>query len=506
MLDKGERYHVALAVISLMAVQPSAASPSKLAVHTETSAGTREQFVADLFRSFRAVAKDDSVLDRGDIDAAEKMAKASARAQYLTPIFSRDLDSDRVVTREEFEHARPRLIHNIVAADSLQSVFDEMDTNLDGKLTLDEVISYTPRANLDIGGLQVRRAVELLERDPNGDGRLTVDETEALARAEFASFDLNGNSIIDPDEQRLRADRQRAMQQKAMEQRKAKSCGFPNIPETAKVIFISGYEGGALSNVSTAGQNKVTEAVGVVVAPGTCPLIILATSYAPMIWQFKGAVERIGHFAVVSPRSGVQGQPGVTGLPRSRVSFLARRDCLPLVIEDEKGEKARAENMIEAIAPERHSEIVSQYTLGQQDGPRTRDVEIRLPSARDRGVEYADKAPADALLRFSPGGLTSIDPDQVISNGRVERYAVLPQEAGLLQLISEGSLVREDGDYRIVKPIAQFPPGLAGAHAVRFILSRGLPEPEGAPGHSKVYSEDRGDWLSTWSLRTKPTE
>ena len=104
--------------------------------------------------------------------------------------------------------------------------------------------------------------------------------------------------------------------------------------------------------------------------------------------------------------------------------------------------------------------------------------------------------------RFTPGGIVDIAPQDVVAPGKVERYEVLPQEAGLLQLMRTGALKRtKDGYFLIRKPIPRFPASLAGAHGVKFILGKGLAMPAGNAGHSPVYSEATGECLKGASCR-----
>lgn len=49
--------------------------------------------------------------------------------------------------------------------------------------------------------------------------------------------------------------------------------------------------------------------------------------------------------------------------------------------------------------------------------------------------------------------------------------------------------------YRIIKKM-RFPAGLNGGHSVRFMLAKGVPMPEGSPGHSEVLSEETGASLT----------
>ncbi|MGB5560000.1 MAG: hypothetical protein WBN04_18555 [Paracoccaceae bacterium] len=123
----------------------------------------------------------------------------------------------------------------------------------------------------------------------------------------------------------------------------------------------------------------------------------------------------------------------------------------------------------------------------------------------DEGMELVEDKPAKddpaadaraALRRFHPGGVTDVDPADVVASGIVERYEVMPQEAGLLQLIEDGLLVPVgDNTYRVVSSIPRFPIGLSGAHQVRFILAEGVDMPAVWPGHSTVIEEATGDCL-----------
>jgi len=82
--------------------------------------------------------------------------------------------------------------------------------------------------------------------------------------------------------------------------------------------------------------------------------------------------------------------------------------------------------------------------------------------------------------------------DQVVASTSAEPYEVLPEQAGLIQLVQSGALTQNAlGEFLINRKI-RFPAGLAGAHSVKFLLRLGVPEPEGDPGHSTVISEDTG--------------
>jgi hypothetical protein len=99
---------------------------------------------------------------------------------------------------------------------------------------------------------------------------------------------------------------------------------------------------------------------------------------------------------------------------------------------------------------------------------------------------------ASEVARYYPGGLVEIDPSQVVAAAPAARYDVLPNQAGLIQLVQAGALARnKSGEFLIERKI-RFPAELNGAHSVRFLLLRGVPEPDGHPGHSCVIVEETG--------------
>jgi hypothetical protein len=119
---------------------------------------------------------------------------------------------------------------------------------------------------------------------------------------------------------------------------------------------------------------------------------------------------------------------------------------------------------------------------------------VSVPSQADQSKTFPNLDPnwrsvRGDLLTFYPGGLMRIDAAAVIGGQAVASYEVLPQQAGLLQLLIDGALVRNERDDFVVTRQTRFPAGLAGSHAVRFIVPKSVPRPAGDPGHSKVTME-----------------
>jgi len=132
----------------------------------------------------------------------------------------------------------------------------------------------------------------------------------------------------------------------------------------------------------------------------------------------------------------------------------------------------------------------------------TYDLErMKLPSGRGddapeiRSAETLDRLDA-WLERAYPGGIESVMPEDVLSNGTIEPYDVLPRLAGLVQLVRSGHLsVLSDRTFSIDRPIPRFPTGLGGRQSVEFVLRRGVPMPKGDPGHSLVLIEETGECI-----------
>jgi hypothetical protein len=112
-------------------------------------------------------------------------------------------------------------------------------------------------------------------------------------------------------------------------------------------------------------------------------------------------------------------------------------------------------------------------------------------------VQSGPSRAKDDMYRFSPGGVIEIDPKSVIGSVPAASYEVLPQQAGLVQLLASGALKQNSlGEY-IVREKIRFPAGLYGAHSVTFLVMKGAPYPDGDPGHSCVIMEENGEKKGT---------
>jgi hypothetical protein len=243
----------------------------------------------------------------------------------------------------------------------------------------------------------------------------------------------------------------------------------------------------------------------VTVEPGEEPLYLVVTTYASVVWQFAGALDRIERVALNS-------RSGATGLPAERVTVLARRDCIDDFYEVPSADASKTAGAIARETGKTPAGVFGRYDVSEfavpsgtmqpvadPDKPQVlviqksagtltiegdpRGVVVQTPSLRSLEND---------LRQFNPGGVVEVDPAAVVARLPVTRYAVLPEQAGLIQLVREGTLSQNrSGEFLIHKKI-RFPAGLSGAHSVTFVLLRGIPVPDGDPGHSDVIAEETG--------------
>ncbi|MEL7345420.1 MAG: hypothetical protein AAFN59_11285 [Pseudomonadota bacterium] len=337
------------------------------------------------------------------------------------------------------------------------------------------------------------------------------DGGRARASWYLMAFDVNSDGLATPEELvrfvEIRAGRPLA-EVTAPDGRTfggaANDCTLPAITASAQPVFIQGYEGAALSTISVAGRDAVTTVARLEVEPGDGRLYIYATATTHVLWVVAGATERVEHFVLAVGDRGA----GVVGLPRDSVTLWDEALC-----PYSWGQSARQTAVLHARFATAQTRLDA-YTIGNMKVPSGADdamsaappgVILNLNGDRFRmgrnGLTPMDQFPNDRhgrtredLYRFHPLGITSVDPEEVIAPGRVQAYDVLPQEAGLLQLLDAGHLTRQaDGAYTIKAPIARFPAGLNGAHSVDFLLMPGVPMPGGHPGHSSLRRMDTGE-------------
>jgi hypothetical protein len=292
-------------------------------------------------------------------------------------------------------------------------------------------------------------------------------------------------------------------------------CSLPKPSSAAKVLLLSAYEGDALSTTAIGSQDIAVRTASIDVEAGDEPLYVVALSYRPMIWRLTGAVGRVELVVLAAQATEANGSRpdarpivGANGVAAGKVVFLPKPTCLGDFSEVPSAEAART---IATVRKETGKDpiIAADYAISGISVPSAKlkppnggtDVRPTIAIENDgKGfrvdlsgkprMEEAGNALENDVMRFYPGGVVEIDPTTVVASGKPARYEVLPGKAGLLQLIRSGVLSESGKGEFVIKEKMRFPAGLYGAESARFILSRGVPAPEGDPGHSCLVKEE----------------
>ena len=419
-----------------------------------------------LLRTFESMAPTGSLTQ--DMQDTYLLLSHNVRRNRLISTFFRfDLDANLVIEKNELERVKAILpIKKLKREFASVQKADELGNN-DNNVTIQEMLKYARKVSEEKSGQ--RNSLDMMRFDLNEDGKVEYPEVVNAIR-----------SVARP-----KGD--------------GEPCSIPTPSNEAKIIFLSGYEGTSLSNVAIDGPNKVTTAATINIEDGTEPLFIVGSFYDSLIFRFTGDVARVEKFVA---SSSIGRNIGAIGLQNQQVYFPADKKCLPKYVSDPDLSSGRG-MLLNADLGHKLGRDVDSYAISYGID------KVALPSGsfsnrKSQRVSGRDQRSAlqNEFNRFSPGGLAKFDPTAVISGGSPVLYDVLPQQAGLLQLVDSGAVyLTSDGYFLIKKPIKRFPAGLAGAHSVTFLLDKGVPRPSGDPGHSSVVDLKTGECLSGSTCR-----
>jgi Ca2+-binding EF-hand superfamily protein len=453
----------------------------------------------------------DGAITDADRQRNRQRYEAIQRAQQVSLMFQADLNRDGVITADElaiFARYQSHFLRgegpesDVRRAEQARRMVEgymRADTNGDGKIDWEETFAYAkkfPMPSLIDYDAPYRG---LLSFDADGDGKTTFKEyTDAMERR-FAGFDSDRDGVISRAEfdaywQRSGLPAPKVAEiQPSFEEKVADECAVPKPAKDVKFVLFNGYRPVALSTAAIGSQDKDTMATKVIIEPGPEPLYLVMIAWDRVIWQFEGAVERVKR--VILAEGAVnerEGSPvGATGLAKEVVTVSDSGRCGVFWVNmNKKNLKDTQERTKLLFGREADVMVSSEHMWNLQLPSGT----VAVPSQADQSRTFPNLDPnwrnvRDDLLNFYPGGLMRIDAAAVIGGQAVTNYEVLPQQAGLLQLLIDGALARNERGEFVVTRQTRFPAGLSGAHAVRFIVPKGMPRPAGDPGHSKVTME-----------------
>jgi Ca2+-binding EF-hand superfamily protein len=534
----------AFAVASPASSQQSGLSPSaqQLLLPRIQFGGTLEKYLENLRNDFFQVDADiDGQITQRDVDLHALMEGIQARTSAITTVMRYDLDGDGFVTDDEIRRgmsydlrsllglaafnklSRQQLLSVDIAAkqiDSMVHMIMALDTDKDGKVSLAEAAKFGASGNqVRAQNGQSSRARQLLAMGDSSKGALSLAEYQAAGEMLFRKIDTDNDGTISQQEltdYRARAERA--------------GCEMPAASEKAKVILLSSYQTEALSSVTLGSQDAVVHAGRVVVEPGSEPLYVVIGTFAPTIWQFSGAVDRVERVVLTSSvtgsgdgdanrrvpsvvSGGEAGKPplaGATGIAQERVSFFSRPSCLNYFYETPTSASLQTVAAVRNAVGKAPETVAAKYSVSSfkvpsgeiearnEKSPRGLIIQktegtLKLIGDASSVIIQAEPSRAkDEMYRFWPGGMIEIDPTTVVGSAPAARYEVLPAQAGLVQLLSSGALTQNSVGEYIVRQKIRFPAGLTGAHAVTFLIMKETPYPDGNPGHSCVIVEESG--------------
>jgi hypothetical protein len=475
----------------------------------------------------------------GVVNAADAKLQAEAwvramRSAALNELLYNDLDFDGVITRDEVVRTQDATIrrhpHLVARGYALseaelqrhigQAVERIMraDRNNDGRIDWDEMLAFAREKPVPEDTHEGARIKAILSFDADGDGSVTLTEFDAGATQFFAAVDANHDGVISREEIEAANKRRREEQQRQRAEVRRLACAMPKPSDAARVILLRAPSGDALSTVTLLSQDVTVDTRALRVETGDDPLYLIVRFSDATIFRLSGAVGRIERLVLAGSRTGPnrserEHKPlaGVTGIAADRVTFLGQPDCIEDFLVPSEGAmqvlaKLEAElgrRPVPTAAFGKGSTVA--VPSGQISGEDREPFELTIRS--DNGVlrfeRGANRVGSDSqnpqvlLRRFYEGGIVDIDPAAVIASVPVERYTVLPSQAGLLQLLQAGVLQDISKNSRppkqyLVRAKTRFPAGLHGGHLVKFIVARGVPKPDGDPGHSCVVMEETG--------------
>ncbi|MEW9918285.1 EF-hand domain-containing protein [Marimonas sp. MJW-29] len=414
----------------------------------------------------------EGVLTRDSLQQRHAAQVANQRASLMAQYLRFDLDGDAAISADEF--TRHLASSSASECAILLTKRFEADADKDGALSsmeIETVVQVWLEKNTSrrLGG------EHLLQYDLDRDGRVTESEIVETIEAILREAPEPSTKRPDPASQRSAhlETKRIALQEAGLPE----LCRYPPTSAKAELRVLGAVRGGGLSDVAIAGTHQSTTVARLHIEKGQAPLYIILGAEVPVIWQISGATDRVERLVT-------HGSNAVTGLPKERVHFARSGICAPgpsalgkprareilgnvlqVAFEDSRLKPQQRERMDSHMFPSLQTKIGSADLVGVDEPVVIRESYYRR---KENGglteITKHEAARMQLVYKLSqsyPLGVVRIDPEALVSDGDAERYALLPAEAGLLQMMDRGELRGDDLSRLVItRPIDALPSGL----------------------------------------------
>lgn len=377
----------------------------------------------------------------------------------------------------------------------------------------------------------------MLRADEDRDGTLSTDEIQAEVERQAASrrsqnrshqalmaYDLDGDRVVTiPElieivylaEEFVRTD---AANRPATEPGAEQGCFAPVAHEETQLLLVGTQQGNGLSTLFFDSPNEEVRFFDLIVESGEQQLFIVVTSMSAILVRVSGDVDRVEHMVV----EGFDGRSGVIGLSEQKVTAgPAAVRCAGTSFSGNDVRRLDSERWLYRIhdrPPDRALGFSALSVLSLPSGTHTTEFEeeawpagLIAPSqlwefAEDYSIRPAEGSDAEGsiliplrsrMIEIYPLGIADFSPDAVIAGElSPRRHDVLPDAAGVIQLIQSGALEPRSGSQLVlVGRVPRLPPNVLLERFVTILLA---PDTE-LPPHLNPYvpAEDSDGYCLT---------
>ena len=477
---------------------------------------TREQTVANIMRQFRQYAGDDNVLEGNETKKFDAQNVAMNRANAMRRLMQFDHDGNGSISKEELKPKTNALLATSTTYVSrLNKSYEKLDTNKDGSIELIEAYKamvqkpdILQRNSARSRRLKARNVSNYLDLLPKGQPRkLTADALEKISRDAFAYFDTNGDGVLRGAEQtewqKERSSARRAqfgnLATSLTGHKNVGTCVMPKPGARDEVFLVALNKTNRQSNISLQGRYSQTGVFNLHIEPGEKPIYAIVHTSKPTIIRLTGDTKRVSHLVNVAGRSGATYE-----IDKAKVTFNSAIDCFSTFTKNTSGGATLAKSVIKGLIGRRVNRTVATYSMDRLTLPSavidkcSSSFETRNAAAYQKlcgmpeWFKAGETATHKAIGRYHPAGADLLQKEKVNADSEIHSSNQYPAYLGMLKLVQDGVAEELDGGgYYIKKQMPEYPAGLSGKLATRFLFAKGITPPEWFAGTSCIEFEDQ---------------